>query len=258
MRGRTSAEPRSRRPPDRRRTAVARCRFLKGCPVLSLVLPKGSLEKQVLELFDAADLTRHPRRLTATTTPASTTPGSTACCFLRPQEIPTLRRAGHLRPRHLRPRLDRARPARTSSSLGEIGGGRRTARPRSRSSSPCRGIRLGRRSRDLPDGVRISTEMPETTRRFCAEHGVNARMSTSHGATEAKIPDIVDAIVDLTETGSSLRKARAQDHRDAAHQPDRAARQPRRRTTTPTSARRWTTSLLLVQGAIWSPAGGCC
>jgi len=60
---------------------------------------------------------------------------------------------------------------------------------------------------DLPDGVRISTEMPETTRRFLAEHGVKARVFTSHGATEAKIPDIVDAIVDLTETGSSLRKA---------------------------------------------------
>jgi hypothetical protein len=57
------------------------------------------------------------------------------------------------------------------------------------------------------DGVRISTEMPETTRRFLEEHGVKAKVFTSHGATEAKIPDIVDAIVDLTETGSSLRKA---------------------------------------------------
>src|SRR5262249_15128546 len=60
---------------------------------------------------------------------------------------------------------------------------------------------------DLPEGVRISTEMPETTRRFLESHGVKARVFTSHGATEAKIPDIVDAIVDLTETGSSLRKA---------------------------------------------------
>jgi ATP phosphoribosyltransferase len=60
---------------------------------------------------------------------------------------------------------------------------------------------------DLPDGVRISTEMPETTRRFLEENGVKAKVFTSHGATEAKIPDIVDAIVDLTETGSSLRKA---------------------------------------------------
>jgi ATP phosphoribosyltransferase len=49
--------------------------------------------------------------------------------------------------------------------------------------------------------------MPETTRRFLEEHGVKAKVFTSHGATEAKIPDIVDAIVDLTETGSSLRKA---------------------------------------------------
>jgi ATP phosphoribosyltransferase len=47
----------------------------------------------------------------------------------------------------------------------------------------------------------------ELTRRYLAEHGVNAKVFTSHGATEAKIPDIVDAIVDLTETGSSLRKA---------------------------------------------------
>jgi ATP phosphoribosyltransferase len=49
--------------------------------------------------------------------------------------------------------------------------------------------------------------MPETTRRFLEEKGVKAKVFTSHGATEAKIPDIVDAIVDLTETGSSLRKA---------------------------------------------------
>jgi ATP phosphoribosyltransferase len=49
--------------------------------------------------------------------------------------------------------------------------------------------------------------MPETTRRFLEERGVKAKVFTSHGATEAKIPDIVDAIVDLTETGSSLRKA---------------------------------------------------
>jgi ATP phosphoribosyltransferase len=60
---------------------------------------------------------------------------------------------------------------------------------------------------DLPDGVRISTEMPEVTKRFLAAAGVQAKVFMSHGATEAKIPDIVDAIVDLTETGSSLRKA---------------------------------------------------
>jgi ATP phosphoribosyltransferase len=60
-------------------------------------------------------------------------------------------------------------------------------------------------ARELPDGVRVSTEFPELTRRFFADAGVKAVIVPSHGATEAKVPDIVDAIVDLTETGSSLR-----------------------------------------------------
>jgi ATP phosphoribosyltransferase len=59
---------------------------------------------------------------------------------------------------------------------------------------------------DLPDGIRISTEFPSLTQRYLAEHGVKAMIVPSYGATEAKVPDIVDAIVDLTETGSSLRK----------------------------------------------------
>jgi ATP phosphoribosyltransferase len=59
---------------------------------------------------------------------------------------------------------------------------------------------------DLPEGVRISTEFPSLTRRFLDAHGVKAVVIPSYGATEAKVPDIVDAIVDLTETGSSLRK----------------------------------------------------
>ena len=59
---------------------------------------------------------------------------------------------------------------------------------------------------DLPEGIRISTEFPSLTERYLAEHGVKAMIVPSYGATEAKVPDIVDAIVDLTETGSSLRK----------------------------------------------------
>jgi len=59
---------------------------------------------------------------------------------------------------------------------------------------------------DLPEGIRISTEFPSMTERYLAEHGVKAMIVPSYGATEAKVPDIVDAIVDLTETGSSLRK----------------------------------------------------
>jgi ATP phosphoribosyltransferase len=59
---------------------------------------------------------------------------------------------------------------------------------------------------DLPEGVRISTELPALTRRYLDAAGIKAVVIPSFGATEAKVPDIVDAIVDLTETGSSLRK----------------------------------------------------
>lgn len=54
-------------------------------------------------------------------------------------------------------------------------------------------------------GKLIATEAVEMTRRFLAKHGVVADVEFSWGATEVKVPDLVDAIVDVTETGSSLR-----------------------------------------------------
>ena len=58
--------------------------------------------------------------------------------------------------------------------------------------------------RDL-QGKRIATEAVGLTRRFLEREGVEARLEFSWGATEVKVPDLVDAIVDITETGSSLR-----------------------------------------------------
>lgn len=55
------------------------------------------------------------------------------------------------------------------------------------------------------EGKRISTEVVNITKQFLAEHGVQAEVEFSWGATEVKVPDLVDAIVDLTETGNSLR-----------------------------------------------------
>lgn len=54
-------------------------------------------------------------------------------------------------------------------------------------------------------GKIIATEAVDLTRRFLASHGVTAEIEFSWGATEVKVPDLVDAIVDVTETGSSLR-----------------------------------------------------
>jgi ATP phosphoribosyltransferase len=54
-------------------------------------------------------------------------------------------------------------------------------------------------------GKRIATELVSTVKRYLAEHNVTAEIEFSWGATEMKVPELVDAIVDLTETGSSLR-----------------------------------------------------
>jgi ATP phosphoribosyltransferase len=54
-------------------------------------------------------------------------------------------------------------------------------------------------------GKRIATEAVGLTRSFLEKHGVTAEIEFSWGATEVKVPDLVDAIVDVTETGSSLR-----------------------------------------------------
>jgi len=53
-------------------------------------------------------------------------------------------------------------------------------------------------------GKRIATEVVNLTRRFLEDKGVEAEVEFSWGATEVKVPDMVDAIVDLTETGNSL------------------------------------------------------
>lgn len=54
-------------------------------------------------------------------------------------------------------------------------------------------------------GKRVATELMETTKRWFAERKIPAIIEFSWGATEVKVPDLVDAIVDITETGSSLR-----------------------------------------------------
>jgi len=55
------------------------------------------------------------------------------------------------------------------------------------------------------EGKRIATELVNVTRKFLQQHGVTAHVEFSWGATEAKVPELVDAISELTETGASLR-----------------------------------------------------
>jgi ATP phosphoribosyltransferase len=63
------------------------------------------------------------------------------------------------------------------------------------------------RVEDLPQGVRVSTEYLGITGRYFEKLGIEADVRLSYGATEAKVPDIVDCIVEITETGRALRAA---------------------------------------------------
>src|SRR6266851_2212492 len=181
------------------------CPQLRKVPavLLSLVLPKGSLERATLDLFDAADLT--VRRSSDRDYHASIDdPRIGRVRFLRPQEIPSYLEQG-LFDLGITGRDWIAETGADVVSLGELQYSKATG-------DPVRVVLAVPASAgwesvaDLPEGVRISTEFPGLTRRFLDANGIKARVIPSYGATEAKVPDIVDAIVDLTETGSSLRR----------------------------------------------------
>src|SRR4029453_1024797 len=113
---------------------------------------------------------------------------------------PPLCRGGLLRPRHHRPRLDRGdrqqggQPGRAALLQADLQPGQgRPGRPPRPRRDPAPGPPAG------------AAGVPHRPRRFFAELGLPARIFPSYGATEAKVPEIVDAVVDLTETGSTLR-----------------------------------------------------
>lgn len=172
--------------------------------MLKLVLPKGSLEKATFDLFDAADLS--VTRSSAVDYKATIDdPRIDDVRILRPQEIPVYVAEGL---------FDLGITGRdwieeTSSdvvSLGELKYSKATSQPvrvivAVAADSPAQSVA------DLGDGVRVTTEYPEMTRRYFAERGVKADIRLSYGASEAKIPDIADCVVDITETGRALRAA---------------------------------------------------
>jgi ATP phosphoribosyltransferase len=172
--------------------------------VLKLVLPKGSLEKATLALFEAADL--GVRRSSQVEYKASIVdPRIDEVRILRPQEIPRYVADGL---------FDLGIAGRdwveeTGSDvvvLGELEYSKASASP-FRIVVAVADDAPWDKVEELPDGVRVSTEYPGLTRRFFAERGVRADVRLSYGATEAKVPDIVDCVVDGTETGRALRAA---------------------------------------------------
>ncbi len=172
--------------------------------MLKLVLPKGSLEKSTLQLFEEADLpVRRSSDVDYTATIGD--PRIDSVRILRPQEIPRYVASGL---------FDLGITGRdwieeTSShvvSLGELHYSKATARPIHVVLAVAADSKITR-AEDLPPGARVHTEYMGITRAYLDKHGVDAEVTLSYGATEAKVPDIADAVVEITETGRALKAA---------------------------------------------------
>jgi ATP phosphoribosyltransferase len=179
--------------------------------VLRLVLPKGSLEKATLDLFADADLAV-ARSSSVDYRASIDDPRIDDVRILRPQEIP-LYVADGLFDIGITGRDWIEERGSAVTSLGTLQYSKATANPirvvlAVPSDSAVSSVA------DLPatatgsgGALRVSTEYPELTRRYLEAHGVTAEVSLSYGATEAKVPDIADCVVEITETGRALRAA---------------------------------------------------
>jgi ATP phosphoribosyltransferase len=175
--------------------------------MLRLVLPKGSLESSTLQLFEDADLAV-TRGSDVDYKASIDDPRVSEVRILRPQEIPLYVAEGMFDLGITgRDWIEEQGVEDDVVSLGQLRYSKNSSRPANivlavAESSAVESVA------DLKDGVRVSTEYPRLTKRFFEDHGIEAEITLSYGATEAKIPDIADVVVDLTETGRALRQAR--------------------------------------------------
>jgi ATP phosphoribosyltransferase len=171
--------------------------------MLKLVIPKGSLEAQTLRLFEEADL--RVRRGSDRDYHGSIDDDRVErVSILRPQEIPLYVQDGlfdlGITGQDWIAETGADLDVLTALTYAKTGTGHGTqvvlAVPNEHPANTAA---------EIPPGTRISTEFVELTKRYFADLGIDVKVSWSFGATEAKVPEIVDAIVDVTETGSTLR-----------------------------------------------------
>jgi len=171
--------------------------------MLRLVIPKGSLEQQTLRLLEEADL-RVRRGSDRDYHGSIDDHRIDRVSLLRPQEIPVYEQDGlfdlGITGQDWIAETGADVEVLASLSYAKSGSGHGTrvvlAVPADHPANSAKGI---------PPGSRISTEFERLTKRYFEDLGIDVHVVWSFGATEAKVPEIVDAIVDITETGSTLR-----------------------------------------------------
>ncbi|MDO8916026.1 MAG: ATP phosphoribosyltransferase [Coriobacteriia bacterium] len=170
--------------------------------MLSLAIPKGSLEEQTLLLFAQADL--EVRKSSRAYNPTIDDPRIARVKVLRPQEIPVYVADGH---------FDLGISGHdwvTESGADVI---EVAELPYAKTGTGVVQMVLAVpddspivSARDIKPGSRITTEFPRVTAAYFEKLGIPVEVHFSYGATEAKVPELMDALVDLTETGSTLRR----------------------------------------------------
>lgn len=172
--------------------------------MLRLVIPKGSLENQTLALFEAADI-RLVRGSDRDYHGTVDDPRVDRFSLLRPQEIPGYVEDGFFDfgltgldwVRETGAKVDVI--AELPYTKGYVNAKVKIVLAVAEQA----GIDV---AEQIKPESRISTEYPNLTREFFQSINIPVKIFTSYGATEAKVPEIVDAIVDVTETGSTLRR----------------------------------------------------
>ena len=170
--------------------------------MITIALPKGSLEAQTFQLFKEADL--EVRRTDRDYNPRINDPRIGKVKILRPQEIPLYVQMGYFDigisglDWVQESGADVAEVANLSYS--KTGDGNVKIVVAVHRDEPIDDVTA------IRPGSRVTTEYPRITERFFNEIGVPVRLFASYGASEAKVPDLMDVVVDLTETGSTLKR----------------------------------------------------
>ena len=170
--------------------------------MINIALPKGSLEEQTLQLFKEADL--EVRRTDRDYNPQINDQRIGKVKILRPQEIPTYIEMGYfdLGISGLDWIHESGAQVKEVAQLNysKTGPGIVRIVIAVHQLEPISSV-----SEIRPDS-RITTEYPKITKDFFEKLGIPVRLFPSYGASEAKVPDLMDVVVDLTETGTTLRK----------------------------------------------------
>ena len=172
--------------------------------MLKLVIPKGSLEVQTLALFEAADV-RLVRGSDRDYHGRVDDPRIERFSLLRPQEIPRYVEDGFFDlgltglDWVLETGASVATVAELPYSKAYVGGRVRIV------VAVAEGSGVEEPHQIKPE-ARVSTEYMNLTRRYFEGLGIPVKVFLSYGATEAKVPEIVDAVVEVTDTGSTLRR----------------------------------------------------